>query len=150
MTTDTLTRTAPVLGRIVRHSGVAGQLAFSTTVAYPGEAATVVTFTSSTYGGPVVMVTPSMPRGIFVTDPDRFGSFGPGWVRRFFAPVTEPTTAEDIARMPKNGGTVDIVGYDGITRTVRGAMFGASTVTLLYTAGPSDTFRRDYVLDAVR
>jgi hypothetical protein len=29
-------------------------------------------------------VTPSMPRGIFVTDPDRFGSFGPGWVRRFF------------------------------------------------------------------
>jgi hypothetical protein len=120
MTSATLTRTVPTVGRIVRHSGIAGQLAYSTTVAYPGEDATVVTFTSSTYGGPVVMVTPSLPRGIFVTDPDRFGSFGPEWVRRFFAPQTVPMSAEDVARMTKNGGTVDVVGYDGITRTVRG------------------------------
>ena len=82
LTTDT--RTAPILGKIVRHSGVAGQLAYSVAVTYSGEGATVVTFTSSTYGGPVVMVTPGTPRGVFVTDAGRFGEFGPSWVRRFF------------------------------------------------------------------
>ena len=76
--------TRPTLGRIVRHAGIAGQLAYSVSVTYPGEGASVVTFTGSTYGGPVVMVTPGMPRGMFVTDPDRFGAFGPAWVRRFF------------------------------------------------------------------
>jgi hypothetical protein len=78
----------PTLGRIVRHAGVAGQLAYSVSVAYPGEAASVVTFTGSVYGmpGPVVMVTPGNPRGVFVTAPERFGeTFGPSWVRAFFA-----------------------------------------------------------------
>ena len=83
MTTTTDTR--PTLGRIVRHAGIAGQLAFSVSVAYPGEPASVVTFTGSTYGGPVVMAWPAVPGGMFVTDPDRFGAFGPEWVRRFFA-----------------------------------------------------------------
>jgi hypothetical protein len=78
---------APVLGKIVRHSGIAGQLAYSTSVTYAGEPSSVVTFTGNVYGGPVVMVTPGMPRGTFVTDPERFGSFGPAWVRRFFGDV---------------------------------------------------------------
>lgn len=84
--TETATRTAPAVGRVIRHAGVAGQYALSTTVAYPGEPATVVTFTSSTYGGPIVMITPSLPRGIFVTAPERFGStLSPDWVRAFFS-----------------------------------------------------------------
>lgn len=84
--TATLTETsnAPTLGRIVRHAGVAGQLAYSVSVTYSGEPAAVVSFTSSTYGGPVVMTWPAMPRGMFITDPARFGTFGPEWVRRFF------------------------------------------------------------------
>jgi hypothetical protein len=86
MSTDTLTRTAPVptLGKIVRHSGIAGQLAYSVAVSYAGEPSTVVTFTSSVYGGPVVMITPGNTRGVFVSEPNRFGAFGPEWVRRFF------------------------------------------------------------------
>ena len=79
--------TRPTLGRIVRHAGIAGQLAYSVSVTYPGERASVVTFTGSVYGapGPVVMVTPGNPRGMFVTDAGRFGEkFGPEWVRRFF------------------------------------------------------------------
>ena len=78
----------PALGRIVRHSGVAGQLAYSVAVTYPGEPARVVTFTGSVYGapGPVVMITPANPRGMFVSSPERFGAtFGPAWVRSFFA-----------------------------------------------------------------
>jgi hypothetical protein len=90
--TATLT-SRPTLGRIVRHAGVAGQLAYSVSVAYQlpdgtMERASVVTFTGSVYGtpGPVVMVTPGIPRGTFVTDPGRFGeTFGPEWVRAFFA-----------------------------------------------------------------
>jgi hypothetical protein len=85
--TATLT-SRPTLGRIVRHAGIAGQLAYSVSVAYPGERASVVTFTGSVYGapGPVVMVTPGNPRGMFVTAPERFGeTFGPAWVRAFFA-----------------------------------------------------------------
>lgn len=85
MSTDTLARTRPTLGKIVRHAGVAGQLAYSVLVTYPGEPAAVVTFTGSTYGGPVVMSWPTMPRGVFVTDPERFGAFGSKWVRAFFA-----------------------------------------------------------------
>lgn len=32
-----------------------------------------------------VMVTAGFPEGVFVTDPGRFGEFGPEWIRRFFA-----------------------------------------------------------------
>lgn len=84
MSTATLTR-SPHLGRIVRHSGVAGQLAYSVAVTYAGEPAAVVTFLGSVYGGPVVMVTPTCRKGVFVTDPNRFGTFGPEWVRNFFS-----------------------------------------------------------------
>lgn len=73
----------PTLGTIKRHNGVAGQVSYSVQVTYEGEAPEWITFVGSTYGGPVVMVT---PRGheTFVTEPARFGEFGPDWVRRFF------------------------------------------------------------------
>lgn len=73
----------PELGNITRHAGVAGQVSYSVTVTYPGESPETVTFVSSVYGGPVVMVTPSLAQTL-VTDPERFGTFGPEWVRRFF------------------------------------------------------------------
>ena len=75
---------APTLGTIKRHTGIAGQIAYTVTVAYPGEDSAPVTFTGNTDGGPVVMVTPSTPGGTFVYDPQRFGRFSAEWVRRFF------------------------------------------------------------------
>lgn len=60
--------------QVKTHRGLAGQVSYSVKG--------IVTFSGSVYGGPVVMVLPS---GIqtFVTDPGRFGVFGPEWVRRF-------------------------------------------------------------------
>lgn len=74
----------PVLSVVTRHAGIAGQVSYSVAVTYDGEDPSVATFVGSTYGGPVVMVTPGNPAGVFVTDPERFGKFGPEWVRRFF------------------------------------------------------------------
>ena len=70
--------------KVTRHNGVAGQLAYTAKVRYPGEDPGDVTFVGSVYGGAVVMVTEAFPRGVFVKDPSRFGKFSPKWVRRFF------------------------------------------------------------------
>lgn len=72
------------LGKITKQNGPAGQVSYTVPVTYPGEPAETVTFVGSTYGGPVVMVTPAGHQ-TFVTDPGRHGEFGPEWVRRFFA-----------------------------------------------------------------
>lgn len=72
------------LGKIKRTNGVAGQVAYSTVVAYDDEPACLVTFVGSVYGGPVVIVTETFGQ-MFVTNPNRFGQFGPEWVRRFYA-----------------------------------------------------------------
>lgn len=85
--TSTLTHSAPTLGRIVRHAGIAGQFALSVAVSYAGEPASVVTFTHSTYGGPVIVSFPGFPGGVFVSSEviDRCGSqLSPEWVRRYF------------------------------------------------------------------
>jgi hypothetical protein len=74
---------APTLGPIRRHAGVAGQLSYSVSVTYAGEPAELVTFVGSTYGGPVVLVS-GQGTQLFVTDAERFGPFGPAWVRAFF------------------------------------------------------------------
>lgn len=74
----------PKLGKITRHAGVAGQVSYSTTVDYgDGDGSEPIEFVGSVYGGPVVMITPSGMQ-TFVTEPERFGTFGPEWVRRFF------------------------------------------------------------------
>jgi hypothetical protein len=73
----------PTLGLITRRDGVAGQVMFFVTVSYPDEPTSLVTFSGSIYGGPVVMITESGQT--FVTNPERFGEFGREWVRRFFA-----------------------------------------------------------------
>lgn len=73
----------PVVTEVKRHAGIAGQFTVSADVTYPGEGAHHIEFVGSTYGGPVVMVTPSSE--LFVTDPGRHGTFGEAWVRRFFA-----------------------------------------------------------------
>lgn len=78
---------SPSLGPITRSTGVAGQVAYLADVTYPGEESRPVTFVGSAFGGPVVMVTRSALGDevqTFVTDPGRFGTFGPRWVRRFF------------------------------------------------------------------
>lgn len=77
-------RTAPTLNKITRHNGIAGQVAYSVDVTYPGEDTARIEFVGSVYGGPVVMVFPNGAQ-TFVTDPERHGTFGREWVRRFFA-----------------------------------------------------------------
>jgi hypothetical protein len=76
------TRTTPAVTKLFRRKGVAGQFAVQATVTYPGEEPRVVEFVGSAYGGPVLMVTDTGET--WVTDPDRFGAFGKGWVTRFF------------------------------------------------------------------
>lgn len=75
---------ATQVSSITRRSGIAGQISYAATVRYEGEDERTVTFVGSTYGGPVVMLTDAAPDGVFVSDPARFGTFGPEWVRRFF------------------------------------------------------------------
>lgn len=72
------------LSEIRKEGGVAGQVAYSVTVFYPDEPPSTVRFVGDVYGGPVLMQTPGNPLGTWVTNPDRFGRFGPEWVRRFF------------------------------------------------------------------
>jgi hypothetical protein len=74
----------PVLSNVRRHAGIAGQFSVTADVAYPDEPVERIEFVGSVYGGPVVMRT---PLGIetFVTNPGRFGDFGPEWVQRFFS-----------------------------------------------------------------
>jgi hypothetical protein len=74
----------PKLSNVTRHAGVAGQIEISADVTYEYGPSETLRFVGSVYGGPVVMVTPSGVQH-FVTEPDRFGSFGTEWVRRFFA-----------------------------------------------------------------
>jgi hypothetical protein len=67
-----------------RRAGVAGQYAIYAEVESDGEKSGV-TFVGSTYGGPIVMVTDTNPRGVFVRNPDRFGAkLNEAWVRAFF------------------------------------------------------------------
>jgi hypothetical protein len=72
------------LGKIRRQNGVAGQISYTVPVTYTGEETSLVTFVGSVYGGPVVMQTQAFTDGVFVRDTERFGRFGPEWVRRFF------------------------------------------------------------------
>jgi hypothetical protein len=84
MTTTTHADRCPILGRITRHNGAGGQVAYSVLVTYPGEPTAPVWFIGSVYGspGPVVMVTGAGQTQ--VTEPGRFGDLSPTWVRRFF------------------------------------------------------------------
>jgi hypothetical protein len=65
----------------------ASQRSIAATVQYPGEKPSRVEFVgpSASIGGsgPVVMITEGGQQ-TRVTDPSRFGDFGPSWVRRFF------------------------------------------------------------------
>lgn len=72
----------PTVGKYYVRKGVAGQFSIEVTVTYPGEDPKIVEFVGSRYGGPVLMVTDTFET--WVTDPGRFGTFGKGWVRRFF------------------------------------------------------------------
>lgn len=71
----------PIIHKIHRQAGIAGQFAIRATVQYDDEPARDVTFVGSSYGGPVVMQ--SAGHETFVSDPGRFGTFGTEWVRRF-------------------------------------------------------------------
>jgi hypothetical protein len=80
--TVTTERVTPTLTKLFQRKGVAGQFAVQVTVTYPGEDPCIVEFVGSRYGGPVLMVTDDDET--WVSEPGRFGTFGKGWVRRFF------------------------------------------------------------------
>ena len=75
---------APTVLNIRKGAGIAGQYEVTAQVQYDDEAPESITFVGSVYGGPVVMVTPTGAQ-TFVTEPERHGTFGTEWVRRFFA-----------------------------------------------------------------
>lgn len=78
------TEQKPVLHKLTRRNGIAGQIEVIAAVEYPAEEIRIVTFVGSVYGGPVVMVTENNTQ-VFVKDPSRFGEFGLEWAERFFA-----------------------------------------------------------------
>ena len=78
---------APLVEKVKRHPGIAGQFSVSALVTYPGESAQAVSFAGSSFGGPVVMVTDMWGQQV-VADPDRFGSFSAdpvSWIHAFYA-----------------------------------------------------------------
>ncbi|UOE45953.1 hypothetical protein [Agromyces larvae] len=78
-------RVTPKLSTIAHVGTLANQRAYRVNVTYPGEPTRSVSFvgTDGDYGTVVmVMHDGSQHR---VTDPGRFGAFGPEWVRRFYA-----------------------------------------------------------------
>lgn len=77
------TTTAPVVSKVFQRKGTCGQFSVQATVTHPGEEPRVVEFVGSSYGGPVLMITETWET--YVSEPGRFGRFGKGWVRRFFA-----------------------------------------------------------------
>lgn len=78
--------TGPVLGSVRKFAGIAGQYGYAAEVTYDGEPTMTVQFIGNVYGGPIVMVTPGNPAGMFVRSPDRFGpDLNEAWVRSFYA-----------------------------------------------------------------
>ena len=77
---------SPRVLKISRGKTFAGQRSITAEVQYPGEKPSRVEFVGPSIGGPGPVVMISRPSGqqTFVTDPSRFGNFGPDWVRRFF------------------------------------------------------------------
>jgi len=77
-------RLTPEVHGIARHLGVAGQVAYTATLTYPGAAQTTVTCTGSRYGtpGPVFMTWGDDV--ILVDSPERFGPwFDRSWMHNF-------------------------------------------------------------------
>lgn len=74
---------SPEVVRVKRTNGVGGQFQVTAHVQYGETTPQPVTFVGSVYGGPVVMVHPTMGQTL-VSDPSRFGEFGEEWVHRFF------------------------------------------------------------------
>ena len=78
---------SPLVEKVKRHPGIAGQFSVSALVTYPGESAQAISFVGSSFGGPVAMVTDMWGQQP-VSDPARFGSFSAdpvSWVHAFCA-----------------------------------------------------------------
>lgn len=74
----------PMIDRIKRHNGVAGQFSYTVEVTYPGEDTTKLEFVGHAYGDSVIMCLPTGAQ-IYVWDPSRFGdTLSPTWVKNFF------------------------------------------------------------------
>lgn len=79
--------TAPKITNVRKRNGIAGEYQISASVQYADEPADTVTFQSSVYGPPIVMITAGIPRGVFVSERvlDRCGrKLSADWVRAFF------------------------------------------------------------------
>jgi hypothetical protein len=77
--------TAPVVHKVTRSAGIAGQYSMTASIEYPGEPFNVVTFVGSVFGGPIVMVTAAGETFVSQAVTDRLGSkLTEAWVRAFF------------------------------------------------------------------
>lgn len=78
----------PQVESIKKVGAMAGQITYQAKVKYPHEPVYTILFHGESKGqGPVVMQHQNSlgnDTQTFVTDPSRFGVFGPEWVRRFF------------------------------------------------------------------
>jgi hypothetical protein len=86
----TSTKTAPVVHKITRTTGNAGQFAYTVRVTHTSDDGysdtSETTFVGSECGnpGPVVLITASGMQD-YVTDPDRFGpKLTPEWIRNYY------------------------------------------------------------------
>lgn len=81
---------APKLSNIKRHNGIAGNFSYTATVQYDGELPTIVAFSSSVYGAPIVLQSGSTEVFVDRAVLDRIGSrLDESWVRAFFAEVDD-------------------------------------------------------------
>lgn len=77
----------PVIGKIKKINGVAGQFQYNVEVTYEGEPTSIYGFVGSVYGGRVVAISPSGYQ-VFVHQDvmDRCGSvLNPSWIKEYFA-----------------------------------------------------------------
>jgi len=83
---DGRTDGGPRVLKVSRGKTFAGQRSITAEVQYPDEEPSRVEFVGPSGGGsgPVVMIYGEKRNQTFVSDPSRFGDFGPDWVRRFF------------------------------------------------------------------
>ncbi|KZM68852.1 hypothetical protein AWN90_13770 [Nocardia terpenica] len=74
----------PTLGKIQRTNVIADQVMYSVDVTYPGEPTKEIAFLRNSRGTGHVFMHLDPFGWTRVENPDRFGKFGPEWVRRYF------------------------------------------------------------------
>lgn len=93
MTDSDTDRPLPTLTNVVKGTGLAGAYSYTVDVTYPGEDTRQVTFTTSIYGGPVVMTTDTGQELVHSAVVNRLGhTITEAWLLAFFGHDPATTT----------------------------------------------------------